>query len=112
MNKQKDFPEEPEDPKKKKKIQKLPEFDEQAFLDALVARPFVELDNEFLLRKDFVIGLAKKNNFQEDKYSIVVYHEGLGDIPGMIWEKECFVSPSPKVRDENFNRLRVELNSL
>jgi hypothetical protein len=114
MSRKKKSEEEPEDKGKNKSSKDedlfIDEEKEREFIEALMSRPYLELDNEFLIRKDFLVGMLKSNNFTEDKYSIVIFHESLDDSIGTIWQKECFVSASPKQRDEHFTRIKIELN--
>lgn len=89
----------------------LPSDKELQLIEAF-SRPFLELDEEFLIRKDFIVGISKLNNFEEDIYSVVIFHEALDDSIGQIWQRECFKCVSPKERDFHFNRIRAELNSV
>ncbi len=84
---------------------------ELQLIEAL-SRPYLEVDDEFLIRKDFIIAILKYNNFEEDIYSIIIFHEALDESIGQVWQRECFKSATPQERDMRYNMIRMELNSV
>jgi hypothetical protein len=92
-------------------------------MGGIFEQPFIVLDNELMIRKDFIVGVKKINDFETQTYSIIVYHESLeSDVDpnmpeylsmqfgGQIEKFHCYKCPLPEERDERFEEIKLQLN--
>jgi len=92
-------------------------------MGGIFQQPFIIFDNDFMLRKDFVVGVKKINNFEAQVFSIMIYYESIEgeadpSVPeylsmqygGQISRYQCFNCPLPEERDDRFEEIKLQLN--